>query len=319
MAKLVALAAMTVLLAGWLPCATADDAATEPAGKCMMWTAKSKTATAYMVGSLHEGTTEMYPLPREMEDAFVKANLLVEEIKESKDDDKLFNDDYLQKMQYTGSDTLPGHLTAEQWKDVKSACEQVGFSTDAAEKLKPEPLCLVLKYDAGKKAGKWGGVGPPGIDDYFATAAKKRNMPMDAFETLEFQVNLVTFGPPEKVAVPDLLEEVSRIKGVPAKKEGWSPAKIDLSVAMWSSGDTDAIGKWVRGLAAFDPGWARHLLFDRNSRMADKIEQYLQGNKTVFVVVGCLHFVGDRGIVQLLRDDNIDVQQSPATKSDRSK
>jgi uncharacterized protein YbaP (TraB family) len=132
-AKRVVLAAMAVLLAGWLASATAGDATTKPTGKCMMWTAKSKTATVYMVGSLHDGRPEMYPLPREMEDAFAKADLLVEEIKVSNDDDKLFNDDFLAKMQYTGSDTLPGHLTAQQWKDVKSACEQLAMPMDLVQ------------------------------------------------------------------------------------------------------------------------------------------------------------------------------------------
>jgi uncharacterized protein YbaP (TraB family) len=185
--------------------------------------------------------------------------------------------------------------------------------------MKPEPLCLCLHYFASKKAGKLAekdagkraDEGPPGIDDYFTDAAKKRNIPMDAFETFEFQLNSLILGEPEKPAVRDLLDEVARIKGVPAKK--------DSLAEMWSSGDVDAMDKWNRELAEFDPGWARHLIFDRNSRMADKIEKYLQGDKTVFVVVGCLHFVGDRGIVQLLRDDNVEVQQSPATKSDKSK
>lgn len=284
----------------------AGDTPAKPTGKCMMWTAKSKTATVYLVGSLHTGRPEMYPLPKEMEDTFAKADLLVEEIKESKDDDKLFDEDYFNKTQYAGSDTLRGHVTADQWEQVKSACEFVGLQTEIAEKTKPAPLSLALTYFAGKKAGKPGGVGPPGIDDYFSAAADKRHMPVEAFETFEFQMKLLTFGMPDKVAVRELMREVARIKGAPADKDETVPA--------WLSGDTDAAAKWVAKVAAFDPGWARHLLFDRNSRMADKVEQYLEGTKTVFVVVGCLHVVGDRGIVQLLRDDGYAVEQSSATR-----
>ncbi len=313
LSKRITLAAVTALLAVWSLPANAGDSTTKPTGKCMMWTAKSKTATVYMVGSLHKGRPEMYPLPAEMEDAFAKAKLLVEEIKPDEAvDPEDPGDELWRRMHYTDGETLPSHLTADQWADVKSACELVempGAGSDL-ETMKPESLCLCLECLVGKKerqAGKAAAVNPPGIDNYFADAAKKRNLPIEAFETLTFQMDLL-LGTSNKIGLRNLLSKVAQIRG--------APVKTNDSVAVWSSGDVDSLSKEAADLAKEYPGWSRHALFDRNSRMADKIEQYLQGDKTVFVVVGCLHYAGDRGIVQLLRDDDVDVQQSTATKQE---
>ena len=287
------------------PAARAHDAAVKPTGKCMMWTVRSQSATVYVVGSMHEGRPEMYPLPKEMEEAFAKTDVLVEEIKDEKTDDA-FGDEVFEKNQYAGDEALASHLAPDQWKDVTAACEAVGLPLNVAAKSKPEFLRLALRYYADKKLAKRGTGGPPpGIDEHFTDEARKRNLSVEGFETLKFQVDLI-LSTPEKLAVHDLLEEVSRINE-PLVRE-------DPKFAIWLSGDADAMDQSNAKWANDNPGYARHLLYDRSSRMANQIEQYLKGDKTVFVVVGCLHVVGDRGIAKMLRDDGFVVEQSPATK-----
>jgi uncharacterized protein YbaP (TraB family) len=55
--------------------------------------------------------------------------------------------------------------------------------------------------------------------------------------------------------------------------------------------------------------------------MVEKIEEFLKGNETVFVVVGAGHLVGPKGIVKLLEDKNYQVTQvtrAPAVKKKAS-
>ncbi|MGA2330770.1 MAG: TraB/GumN family protein, partial [Syntrophales bacterium] len=51
------------------------------------------------------------------------------------------------------------------------------------------------------------------------------------------------------------------------------------------------------------------LIYKRNRNMAQKIEGYLKTNGTYFVVVGAVHLLGDKGIIQLLKDKGYSVEQ----------
>jgi uncharacterized protein YbaP (TraB family) len=51
------------------------------------------------------------------------------------------------------------------------------------------------------------------------------------------------------------------------------------------------------------------IFYERNDAMTQKIEEFLQTDKTYFVAVGAGHLVGERGIVQQLRDKNYTVDQ----------
>jgi uncharacterized protein YbaP (TraB family) len=53
------------------------------------------------------------------------------------------------------------------------------------------------------------------------------------------------------------------------------------------------------------------LLDKRNVGMTDKIKGYLtdEGKETYFIVVGAAHFVGEKGIVQLLENEGYTVDK----------
>ncbi len=51
------------------------------------------------------------------------------------------------------------------------------------------------------------------------------------------------------------------------------------------------------------------LIDERNRKMVSKIEDYLRGKGTYFVVVGAGHLIGEKGIVEVLRKKGLRVQQ----------
>jgi uncharacterized protein YbaP (TraB family) len=51
------------------------------------------------------------------------------------------------------------------------------------------------------------------------------------------------------------------------------------------------------------------LIYERNRRMVSKIEGYLKGNGTYFVVVGAGHLIGEKGIVETLGKKGYRVEQ----------
>ena len=80
---------------------------------------------------MHLGTPEMYPLPKEMEDAFDKADTLVVEVNINKIDQQKVMALVQAKGMYAGDETLPGNLKKETWTELKSDCETLGLPARA--------------------------------------------------------------------------------------------------------------------------------------------------------------------------------------------
>src|SRR5205085_10571190 len=83
-------------------------------------------------------------------------------------------------------------------------------------------------------------------------------------------------------------------------------------VRSWKSGDDQGMDEVVtrdeRDHPELKPVMDK-LLYDRNTDMEAKIEQYLESGKKYFVVVGAGHVVGKRGLVKLLQEKKYAVEQ----------
>jgi len=108
-----------------------------PARKAMFWKVSSTNNVAWLLGSIHVGSKSMYPLPKEMEDAFERSTALLVEID--------LNHVDLQKMQmlvfqtglYGGDETLWDHVSPETRQRLEAFCEKYGLPAMAMSKMKP--------------------------------------------------------------------------------------------------------------------------------------------------------------------------------------
>ena len=271
----------------------------------MMWKVSSPTATVYLVGSLHLATPEMYPLPKEMEDAFAKADTLTVEVNTNKLDQQKLMSVMQTKGMYQGDETLSTNLKKETLQELQDECTKLGLPEAGIEKMKPWVVGLMLDVLALQKLGMDPSLG---IDKHFLDLAAAKGKTIEELESADFQLDLLSSFDP-KLQEENLLSTLDEMKNL----------KSDFNelTGAWIAGD----GKTVE--AEFDRQVKQHpetaevnqkLIFDRNGPMAQKVEAYLKGNKTVFVVAGCLHMVGDHGIVHILQDDKFTVEQSPATR-----
>src|SRR5581483_9357791 len=71
--------AMGLVVFVGLPLGAQQDSGKEP-GHRFLWKATSKTTTIYLLGSLHVVTKDIFPLPKEIEDAFADSKKLVVEV-----------------------------------------------------------------------------------------------------------------------------------------------------------------------------------------------------------------------------------------------
>jgi uncharacterized protein len=284
------------LLAGLVAAAQlmAQDATVPPTPapkRSMFWKVSSGEHVAYLLGSIHFGSKDMYPLPKEIEDAFDRSAVLLVEAD--------LNHLDLQKIkamaEYAGDDTLWNHVSRQVRQRLEEFCGKYGFRATAMARLKPWVVAVMVSTIPKARSGREAGLG---IDKYFldrADKAKKRVVEIESAESLT---------------------RLSRITGKMLEKSLAASAGQDNEESgkrteeIWMSGDADLLDRTLREAMSKDPiEVVEANLEERNPHMADMVERFLKRQEPAFVVVGTGHMVGQMGLVKLLEKRGYQVEQ----------
>jgi uncharacterized protein YbaP (TraB family) len=268
------------------------------AEKTFMWKVRSRATTVYILGSIHFMKKELYPLNRRIESAFDKSDVLAVEANVD-DVSKLDIQGLLEKAFYPDDDTLEKHVSSETYGRVKKAFEEFGIPAWLMDKQKPWLLALTLESLGLVKLG----FDPSyGIDMHFLSEASGKKK-IKELESMDYQINLLSgFSDSEQEAF--LLSTLKDLKS--HEKE------VDKLLDAWNSGDTVGMESILQKSVLEDKGMASvydKLVYERNRNMALKIEGYLKTGETHFVVVGAAHLLGEKGIINLLRQKGYDTEQ----------
>jgi uncharacterized protein YbaP (TraB family) len=295
MTQLRRLSLVCVLLAAWVLPALA---AGEP---LFLWQVKSETATVTMVGSIHVGKPDFFPLPAPFEDTFADADVLAVEVDmgspESVQKAGLL---MMQKGMLPAGETLESRLDPELWAALQKYAEETGKPLAMYHKMHPALVMTVFMMEEMKAQGFREDLG---IDLHFLAEARDAGKQIVELETVEDQMRVLLDVDDEldDILVAQFLEEIQDVQGF-----------IDDMVALWQAGDVDGLDRFLQDQMGDHPAmqkYYRGLLDDRNVKMAEKIETMLAGDQDVYVVVGAGHFSGRMGVLQLLRDKGWDVVQ----------
>jgi hypothetical protein len=266
--------------------------------KGFLWKVQSKTGTAYIVGSIHAYKSELYPLPKKMEDAFDKSDALAVEVNING-----ANPDSMVTMAngafYKDKSTLEKHVSRETYEMTTKKLQELGLPLELFLNTKPWFVALTLTSMELQKLG----LSPEyGIDNYFLKKAENRKRVVE-LESIDYQVNLLSgFSDAEQE-----LFLVSTLKDLDLLKK-----EINTILTAWHTGDTKTMESYVSKSLQDDPRMLpiyKKLVFDRNKDMASKIEGYLKTNEQYCVVVGAAHLVGKDGIIEILKRKGYIVEQ----------
>ena len=291
----------SLVLAGWMaaPRLVAQPAAAAPAApakKALFWKVSSATNTTYLLGSIHLGSKEMYPLPMEIEEAFERSAALLVEIDINHVDTQKMQGLVLQTGMYAGDDTLWDHIGKEARQRLEEFCEKYGVPAMAMAKMKPWVVATMMATLPLMKNGMEMGLG---IDKYFLDKADKARKRVVEIESAEAQMKLIA-GITGEMLEKSLAASANRDPQEFAKR-------IEEA---WISGDAGQMEKIVREQTSSDPvEFDKAMLQDRSLHMADVAEQFLKGKEPAFVVVGAGHMVGPDGVVKLLEKRGYKVEQ----------
>lgn len=269
--------------------------------KAFFWQVSSGKATVYLMGSIHFADKSFYPLRKEIEDVFIKSETLVVELDINKIDHHAYNRLLVEKGIYKDGSTIKDVISEKTWLQLEQRLEQLNLSYDDIKSYKPGILVLTLTAMQVMQMGFDPGLG---IDAYFLNkatsdvSAKK----IIELETLEQQINLFL-----NVSNGDLLLKES------LHSLDESESMMGDMVRYWKAGDEKKMNKLLfEDVLTEYPAFSAiydSLIYQRNEQMVSRIDEMLKQQGNYFVVVGTGHMIGEKGIVNALREKGYEVER----------
>lgn len=266
--------------------------------KNFLWKASSKTATVYLLGSVHFFKANMYPLNSKIEDAFEKSSVLAVEANIA-DIMKIDMKKFISSAFYPGNETLKSHVSGKTFELVSKRLSDSGMPFELFSKYRAWIMALTITSLEVQKLG----FDPNyGIDAHFLSKAAGRKQIIE-LESLDYQINLLS-------SLSDSEQEAFLLSTL--NEQDTLGKEMDQLAAAWQSGDArtmESLASKGLGDKSGQSSLAEKLLYQRNRNMVSKIETFLNTGQTYFVVVGAGHLVGEKGIVELLRRKGVRIEQ----------
>jgi len=258
----------------------------------------------HLLGSIHVGKPEFYPLHAEVEQRFRAADQLVFEV----DPQAVASPQVAMQMQLRGmlpgGQTLQDVLSTETLGTLEQVLQGIGIPMDNFMQFKPWMVALLL---TNLQAGALGYDPRFGLESYLM-GQRQADTPILELESLEQQLGMLEALHPETFLGYSLQEYAS------------GSALMENMVAAWRCGDKETLEGIVHEgdaqLDAVAPAQRAHLeqIYDslftrRNLTMADGIEAFAEdGSGSYFVVVGAGHLLGEGSVVELLQQRGFEVE-----------
>ncbi|HHJ40487.1 MAG: hypothetical protein AXA67_01160 [Methylothermaceae bacteria B42] len=266
------------------------------ASRRFFWRAVKQDKILYLLGSIHFGKADLYPLPDPIMQAYRKADAVVVEV-----DIRNAPMQSALSMAQTLTANNSQHQNPPLPPQIETALQ--GFAKKAGipfEILKGQNPWLISMLLTQKFLQQAGYRPELGIDRHFLQLASQDNKPVIPLETLASQQVLLRqiATLPRELLFQQLMDQFQY------------NGDFQQLMEAWQTGDTDLMDRLTR--KAF-PDPAMEPLYQavfarRNHNMTNKLLQ-LEDGKTYFVTVGAAHMVGKEGIIKLLEKHGFQISQ----------
>ena len=272
------------------------------------WKATSGQNTIYLLGSIHYGARDFYPLPPEIEKAFRASDGLFVELDLMKESATIPF-----KMLTLGAlpegKTIWDFLTPETATLLKQKLSQLGIPESSVEKVKPWTISLNLSLLA-MNLDHLGLSATYGIDNYFIQQAYKMKLPVHALESVDEQ--LAVFDGLSYKKQDALLRET-------LKQLDKNAAQFSDLYQSWRQGDVKQLKKIIheQSSGSDTADFYHRLMTERDKRMANRLLAYLVKHPgEYFVVVGAAHLVDDTSLRHHLKQAGYQIERIKLRKAE---
>ena len=274
----------------------------------LMWKAEDKNGNyAYLFGSIHAGDNSVDNMPDYFEKAYADSDTLAFEIDMSNIySDLTASSSMLTDMIYSDGTTIKDHLSEETYNKLVEILKDNSMYNPLYEYYKPlmwESLIENLAvFKAGLNSAK-------GVDMVLTNRGKADGKAIEEVESMDFQMSMFNGLSDEIIEL--MMSEYAKDGAVEeqAKQlkelyEKWKAGTIEAADVAEEEIDEVELTEEEKALLE---EYNQALLTDRNKGMTEKLADYIKSGKTVMLIVGTAHFLGDDGIVSLLEKQGFTV------------
>jgi len=275
--------------------AAAAETAQVAYDKGLLWRVeKSGVAPSYLFGTIHIADPRVTALPDVVRNQLDAAKSFTMEV--ALDSPNIAT--LAARMVYTDGRDLPGVVGEELFGKLASLMAQQGMPAEIVRMFKPWAVALMLSMPQQESENV--------LDFMLYRAASARGKPVLYLETADDQVSAFE-GMSEADQIALLRHTVETHAELAATTEKMVQAYLQRDLgAMWRIDQEDV--KDRPDLKQVNDVFVQRLLFERNTRMAERMQPQLrEGN--AFVAVGALHLYGERGLLNLLARDGYRVSR----------
>lgn len=246
--------------------------------------------SALLVGTIHVGKPDFYPLPAAIAQPLTITPCLVMELDLSDPQYEQATASAAQRFGYLPADLkLSTLLPAELWPQVDAAARRIGLVPAVSERMEPWLLATTVQVLALASLGYQPALG---VDQHLAASASRNpEQTIIALESVEQQLAIIAS---DRAGGIEMLRQ---LVVTDAAREG------ERLVNAWRQGDVAEFEALLDEAMATGPGQQlmTDLLVNRNRNWAEQIQQ-IWADAPCSVAVGALHLVGDNSLITLLRE-----------------
>ncbi|KOP68828.1 polysaccharide biosynthesis protein GumN [Bacillus sp. FJAT-18019] len=271
----------------------------------LLWKVTHNNNTLYLLGSVHLGITDMYPMHKSIRDAFAASDDLWVEVDIVNGDMTYFQN----QMVYSDDTKLQDHIPAATYEKLQRLLKKLGMPANTFDSYKPFGISNTLTTLGYFEDPADSGLAMvTGIDQHFLLSAMLTGKPIHELESIKLQADLFADMP-----VDTQVQELEEILDVLLSETGSKNIANNLKQMQlyWIKGDAEGLKKTLAAEGAFTEGDTnQRLIGERDKNMAIKLAELLEkdGTHTSFVVVGAAHYVMEGMVVDLLKEKGYDVQ-----------
>jgi hypothetical protein len=301
----VVLASLLLQLCFLQSAAAGSDAADSAAArhKLFLWRVTGGNGAIYLLGSIHVGRADLYPLPKEIEHLFDTSDYLVEETDFSKADPGQLRRAWIRSALYPSGDRLENHVSDKTIAALADYVRSIGRPDIPISLAKPWFWATLIH---GWELPAYGVSGQRGIDRHFMGEAIALHKPIIPLEPVGLHIDL-----PSSMysSLSDAAQEKMLLGAINESRD--YARRIDPLFEAWKNGDVEKMKKLTDAELqdAELQSFQNQLIYKRNVDMAQQLETYMATEKKYFVVVGAGHLVGDRSILTLLQAKRYQIDQ----------
>lgn len=259
------------------------------------WNLKTNNANIYMLGSIHVANQNVYPLNSKIEKGFADSDILVLEC----NTDNIIYSEIFQVVSYSDTSSLQNHVSPEVYEMISKQCEKNNIYPESYNKIKPWYTAILLMQIELENAGYRSIYG---IDNYFSSKAKTLNKKILELETPAEQLSYFTYF--DSYSDEYIKYSFQNIDS--------TVRDAQLLLKAYDEGDDAALDELINPKDEKFPEITyinTKIIDERNANMLGKIQEFINKGGNYFIIAGTAHFLGDKGIIQTLKNKGYKVNR----------